>query len=394
MDADKLRAWWWARQGLDGSLQGSTPATILERAGWMRSVGGAGPYVGMYVRAGLSRVDVEAALAAGEIQELPSARGCTYVLPASDYALGLQAGQGFDDESELQIAKKYLGVTDDELARLREDVQGALEAGPLDPRSIKDKLGPAVRSLGHEGKKRGLANTLPLALGWLQSRGLIRRIPLEGRLDRLRYAYALWRPCPIETQLSPSDLATALASRYLRWAGPARMTQFATWSGLGVKAAKQAFAAISAVPVDDERFILPEDAEALAAVRVPTEQQVHFIGNMDGLLLPRRELSMLLHSDDHKRSILSEKGLQAGGTLSDLSNQAIVDRGRIIGVWDYDAQREELAWRTFRPASAAVIAAAVRCEAFVRDQLGDMRSFSLDSPDTRGMRLAAIRSIE
>jgi hypothetical protein len=106
MDADKLRAWWWARQGLDGSLQGSTPATILERAGWMRSVGGAGPYVGMYVRAGLSRVDVEAALAAGEIQELPSARGCTYVLPASDYALGLQAGQGFDDESELQIAKK------------------------------------------------------------------------------------------------------------------------------------------------------------------------------------------------------------------------------------------------------------------------------------------------
>lgn len=394
MDADKLRAWWWARQGLDGSLNGATPATILERAGWMRSVGGSGPYIGMYARAGLSRTDVEASLASGEIQELPSARGCTYVLPASDYALGLQAGQGHGDDAELQMARKYLGVNDEELVRLREDVQGALESGPLDPRSIKDKLGPAVRSLGHEGKKRGLATTLPLALGWLQSHGLIRRIPVEGRLDRQRFAYALWRPCPIAEPLSAQDISVALATRYLRWTGPAKLTQFAVWSGLGVKTSKQAFTTIQAVALDDERFALPEDVEAIAATRVPTEQQVHFVGNLDGLFLHRREISAHLHAEDHKRSILSEKGLQAGGALSDLSNQAIVDRGRLIGVWDYDAQREELAWRTFKPASAAVKAAAARTEAYVRDQLGDMRSFSLDSPDSRGMRLAAIRSIE
>ncbi len=33
----KLRAWWWHRQGLDGSLAGKTPAEVLERAGWARS---------------------------------------------------------------------------------------------------------------------------------------------------------------------------------------------------------------------------------------------------------------------------------------------------------------------------------------------------------------------
>jgi hypothetical protein len=360
----------------------------------MRSVGGAGPYVGMYARAGLSRADVDAAIAALEIHELPSARGCTYVLPASDYALGLQAGQGAGDDADAAMARKYLGVTDEELAKLRDDVLGALVVGPLDPRSIKDKLGPSVRNLGHEGKKRGLQTTLPLALGWLQSHGLIRRIPLEGRLDRQRYAYGLWQPGPITAPMEPAEVHAGLAARFLRWTGPATLAQFATWAGLGVKQAKQAVAAVGAVTLAGERLALPEDVDAIENTVVPSEPQVHFLGNLDSLYLHRRELSAHLHPDDHKRSVLTEKGLQAGGTLTDLSNQAIVDRGRLIGVWDYDAQREELAWRTFRPANAAVKAAAARTEAFVRDQLGDMRSFSLDSPDSRGMRLAAIRSIE
>ncbi len=33
-----------------------------------------------------------------EIYELPSARGCTYVLPASDFALGLAAGHSFQGD--------------------------------------------------------------------------------------------------------------------------------------------------------------------------------------------------------------------------------------------------------------------------------------------------------
>src|SRR5215203_3981177 len=36
----KLRAWWSHRQGLDGSLHDKSPAEILERCGWARSVGG------------------------------------------------------------------------------------------------------------------------------------------------------------------------------------------------------------------------------------------------------------------------------------------------------------------------------------------------------------------
>src|ERR1017187_3056491 len=108
----KLRAWWSHKQGLDGSLSGKTAAHILEATGWARTVGGAGGYLGLFARAGLSRETVDAAVAALEIHELPSARGCTYLLPASDFAIGLKAAQAFSG-GEMKVAAK-LGVTEAE----------------------------------------------------------------------------------------------------------------------------------------------------------------------------------------------------------------------------------------------------------------------------------------
>ena len=55
MDLSQLRAWWWHRQGLDGSLVGASPETVLARTGWARSVGGANPYLSLFARAGTRR---------------------------------------------------------------------------------------------------------------------------------------------------------------------------------------------------------------------------------------------------------------------------------------------------------------------------------------------------
>src|ERR1700724_3633421 len=78
MDQSKIRAWYAHRQGLDGSLEGKSAAEVLGRTGWARSVGGTGPYLTLFSRAGLSREKVDASVAKLEIYELPSARGCTY----------------------------------------------------------------------------------------------------------------------------------------------------------------------------------------------------------------------------------------------------------------------------------------------------------------------------
>ena len=169
MDQAKLRAWWAHRQGLDGSLAGKSAAEVLEKVGWARSVGGVGPYLTLFSRAGLSREKVDAAVANTEIHELPSARSCTYVLPASDFALGLKLAQGFP--GEMKTAEK-LGVTPKEIDKLCDAVIHALEKGPLDPDGIREATGKAVRNLGAEGQKKGLTTTLPVALGKLQTAGI------------------------------------------------------------------------------------------------------------------------------------------------------------------------------------------------------------------------------
>src|SRR6476646_10921207 len=90
---ERLRAWSWHRQGLDGWLAGCTAEQVLARAGWARSVGGANPYRTLFARAGSRREQVDADVLAHRILELPVARGCTYVLGREDFAWALQLGR-------------------------------------------------------------------------------------------------------------------------------------------------------------------------------------------------------------------------------------------------------------------------------------------------------------
>lgn len=141
-----------------------------------------GPYITLFSRAGTSREAAEKAVERLEIHELPAARGCTYVVPSSDFALALKVGEEFG-RGELKTAHK-LGVTDKEVDRLCDAVLKALGKGPLAPDQIREATGGAARNLGEEGKKKGMVTTLPLALGILQAKGEIRRVPPEGRIDQ------------------------------------------------------------------------------------------------------------------------------------------------------------------------------------------------------------------
>src|SRR5687767_11733208 len=182
MDEAKIRAWRSHRQGLDGTLQGKTAAEVLEHSGWARSVAGAGPYLTLYSRAHVSREDADKNVARLEIHELPSARGCTYVVPARDFALALKVGQEFT-AGDMKVASK-LGITEKEIDKLGDAIVKALGKEAMEPEQIREATGNAARSLGPAGKKKGLSTTLPIALGRLQSLGEIRRVPVNGRLDQ------------------------------------------------------------------------------------------------------------------------------------------------------------------------------------------------------------------
>lgn len=399
---DRLRFHWSILQGLDGSLAGASAHDVLARAGWMRTVGGAGPYLGLHARAGLSRAAVDAAVAAGDICELPSARGCTYLVPRADYALALRLGQGKSEATEISNAKK-LGATDAELDRLHTKILDSLGAGPLEPKELKEACGDAVRSFGDEGKKKGMTTTLPVGLGWLQSRGLIRRIPVNGRLDAQRFAYARWSPSPLDgVTLADDEVAYEITRRFFDWIGVSSLDQLAWWTGLTKRACKQALSDLGVEPLVIEGDQLAAETARLAFERapVPSEPNIRLVGSLDNLFHLRREIAPHVHPDDAAQPVAGggfttvQRGEQVSSVL-DLPHHAVVDRGRIVGVWDYDADRGEVVARAFQP-SDGFTAAVARTERFVREELGDARAFSLDTMTAKGRgnraeRLAVLR---
>jgi hypothetical protein len=402
MEESKIRAWWAHRQGLDGSLAdkpdadkpdaGKSAAELLQQAGWARSVGGCSPYLTLFSRAGITREKTDSDVAKLNIHELPSARGCTYVLPAADFALGLALGEGFCGET--RTAEK-LGVTRKEIDKLRDAVIAALEKGPLDPDGLREATGKAVRNLGPEGQKKGLTTTLPVALGELQSSGDIRRIPINGRLDQQRYKYTLWKPNPRrDFKMSMDQAYTELARRFFTWIGPATVAEFQGFAGIGVKAAKTAVEPLKleSIGSGDDRVMLPGDRAKLEAFNPPKDPYYSLIGSIDSIaLLHRPGLKALLDPKDLDRGGFEGKAGKPLGGLSDLPNHAILDRGRLVGLWEYDTVTSSIAWVAFVKKDKALQDAVARTEQYVTEQLGDARSFSLDSPKSRAPKIEALR---
>ena len=374
-------------------MSGSSPSEVLSRSGWCRSVGGVNPYLAIFSRSGASQAEIERALAERKILELPSARGCTYVLPESDFQIGLAVGKG-SREPEMNVARK-LGVTDEEIERLGQAILRALESGDKDPATLKLSVGEAARSLGEEGKKKGLSTTLPLALGQLQAKGLILRQPINGRLDSQRYAYTLWHGGPSEVPcLAVEDAQTAVAERFFRWIGPATIAEFATLLAISGKAAKGVLAKLPLVPVepDSEYLIYESELDSFHAFVCPEEPSIRLVGSMDNLFHLSRNVLLNLDDCDLVQCQAGEKGLIPLGQVQELSNNAIVDRGRIVGLWEFDPDRGEIVWHSFVSPFREMRDQIAKTEAFIRDQLGDARTFSLDSPQSRRPKIEALRS--
>lgn len=382
-----LRAWAWHKQGLDGSLAGATSEEVLARAGWARSVGGANPYLTLFARAGIRRDQVDQDVLDLKIHELPTARGCAYVLGREDFAWALSLGRNAEEAFRV-LAR--LGVDRGEITLLEEQILHVLSEaeGPMDPKQLRDELGESVRSLGEEGRKKGASTTLPTALGLLQADGRIRRVPVNGRLDQQRYTYTPWG-LPRST-LGPEDARAELIRRYLGWTGGATLGQSQWFSGFTVAQSKAALAATGAVEVPTlsggPLWMLPDDVDRLSRFTAPEKEQIQLLAGTDSLVLQRRNSADLFAEADKGRKVLnSTLALQA-----DLPDHPILDRGRIIGLWQYDPGKARIAHWLFDGPTPAVARRIAEVEAWIQEDLGDFRSYSLDSPASRQERVDAL----
>ena len=235
-----------------------------------------------------------------------------------------------------------------EVEQLEAAVAHALKPGPLDPAALSEACGGKVRSLGEAGKKKGLNSTLPLALGRLQTQGVIRRVPVNGRLDQQRYRYALWN---LKLPKRPQEEAFVdLARKYFTWTGPATLAEFQWFSGLGVKKAQAAIAPLHLESMDDQRLGFREPKAQ------KPDNRVALLSSLDALFLLRRNVSAYVDAADAAREIRGEKQLHAAGSITDLPFNAIMRGGRLIGLWEYDTATQSIAWMSFVKKDKAIAA--------------------------------------
>jgi hypothetical protein len=290
---------------------------------------------------------------------------------------------------------RKLGVSDKDIDKLSHAVMAALKNEPLDPGQIRDAVGSAARNLGEEGKKKGMITTLPAVLGRLQSEGEIRRVGVNGRLDQQHYKYVRWSPNPL-TGFKPSyaECITELARRYFSWIGRATMTEFQGFSGLSQKACNAAIEPLNLVSIEagSPRLMYQADLKELMTFRTPKEPQYRLVSSLNGISLMRRDSKSLLAPEDLDRSVPVDKGERPMGGLADLSSHAILARGRVVGLWEFDPVPAEIVWLSFIKPDAAMKKAVTETEAYIRDEVGDARSFSLDSPKSPEPKLKALRA--
>jgi len=173
------------------------------------------------------------------------------------------------------------------------------------------------------------------------------------------------------------------------------MAEYQWFSALTGKAAQAAIEPLKLEKVAGDRLMLPEDRGQFEAFQIPKHPQYAMVSSIDGLSLLRRDLNSLVDAKDYGHKLLRREG--GGGGVLDLPSHAIFDRGRLVGLWEYDPATESLAWMAFIPKNKDLEKAVLRMEEYVRTQLGDARSFSLESPKSRiprieGLRKAAAKS--
>lgn len=393
-DLAKIRAYLAYRQGLLGCSNLSN-REVLKKHGWARSVGGHNIYLTLFARNGSSKAQAEADAKQSEIYEFASARGCTYFLPKDDFRTGIKAGQGFNDASAIRTAKNKLGFTDEDLVKLKSGILKALENGSLDTNGLKKELGDLVINFGEAGKKVGQTTSLSLGLLSLQAEAQIRRVPVDWRLEAQSYRYELFTDGPDVGDDYPKEQAYAdLADRYWNWIGLASPAHFQWFTGLGVGASKEATKDLGLVPLEDTGLLIREsELSDFRNFDVPSQPVYRLISNLDGLFLHRREIQELIDPADRERQVPAEKGAGSLLKAQDLYNQAIIDRGRIIGLWEFEQPIQSLVYSLFVPMTDALKAEIERTEAFVRDELGDYRSFSLDSAKSRQSTIDILKSM-
>lgn len=407
IDLARARAHWHQRQGLAAPAEGSI-GEVIAATGWLRTLGGVDVYLAARARKpGLTRAALDAAKDAQQVQVSPAVRGCIYLVPRGHVALALRLAEE-QHRKRIERDLEKAGTSLREVTERGEAVLGTLRAkGPLMTDALRRTLPDgAVRSLGEQGKKAGVSSTLSPSLRELEFAGKVERTLDGGRLDTERYLWRAARKSPFIGAKVPDTAEArhvAVAELFFAWVGPATVKDFAEWTGLAQRDAKVAIEKAALVPIAvtgyaADAFAPASDLPLLKEPQAPSKA-VRLLAFEDNFLVLHGGLRHLTDAKHHGRS-LAPWGPSKTTTIGEakhISSRAIVTGDGMVGLWEYDPDARKVVTVTFDALDASqqkeLAALGEETAAFLGNEIGHAKSFSLDTDDDVRARVKALEAM-
>jgi hypothetical protein len=389
----RLRAWWLRRQGLTPATAPKTIEASVRKAGWLPTSGSTGVYLSIRARMpGASREAIDRAAIDGvSIIDVPGAHARPSVLvPRDEMALALRLhSASFEKHRAPLFASGSMSET--ALRGVGAQVCRLLDEGPLPSSDIR-------QFITHPDAGELLVG----ALVDLAVRGIVRRFPVDGRLDSTKYMYELRHPedrPDLDAEGGAAAVVAKAAEHFLRHHGPATLEELTWWGELTKGAARKALDTLGAEPLAvpgwaEEAWLLLGDMPAWRSFNGEGGDRVVLLPYRDPFVHMRRGPAVLARragapvlDGTLKRARIADVGT--------LNHHTILCGGEVVGVWEYDSKIETVLTRLWDPDAGLrrrVADAAAETARFIYEQLGDAKLSAADPPAKRAKRLAFCRA--
>lgn len=392
------------KQWLDRPFTGSSPLDLIRSIGWIHAPGCATPYLSLWARMSGFRAGTLDRLVFRDHKLIPleTLRGAAMLVPAREAAVAIQVGTRTFTELAEQ-AEGMLPLTRREMERLKSAVIAALESGAKSEDRILDEVpSKLVREFPSTLRRIGMTGSLRVAINLLKEEGRIVKIPDRKHLDSAEASYVLLSkllPDADPFALKPELANAQLAALYFRAEGPARIKDFAWWSGLQVTEAIRAAGAVGpklcpvrVTGVKDEFLISESDMEEFAGFE-PATPVVNFIPFRDVYLKGQREIARRFTRPEHADKPFARlRGRTSADPLA-----SILHNGEVVGIWEWSTARQgKLDFVLFDDDLGSDVLGLIRkraskLQSFIRNDLGKTRNVTAE-PGTTAIGIHGLQS--
>jgi len=379
-----INSWRMHRQFLDHPFPSKNIFELIRAVGWIYSPGCSTPYLSLWARnPALKTAELDKLVFDDhKLIQLETLRGCTMLVPRDQANVALRIRTRTFTELSKQ-ARQQMPISDLEMEKLKSEILDALHSGPRTTDQLQRSIpGHLVKDFSPELKRIGLINSLVLAINLLKEEGKILKRQTKKRLDSTEYYFLTSSLIP---DADPFDLrmeeaCIQLMTQYFRAESPARIRDFAWWAGINVTDAMKAASEVKPklVPIlventKDEYLISESDVDAFLNFKAP-EGALNFIPYRDTYLKGQREVVDRFVPAEHADKPFSRwKGKLINDPLA-----TIIFNGRVVGVWEWSDEDEEVDLLLFDSSIPKSVEKAIHKRAgelanFIRTHLGEVR---------------------